>query len=129
MHTLFECREPTKAAKAAKVMTSMGNQGRATEGARLTNEWIQAGIIGEVSEVHVWSDRAGKLWKQGISAVRSTRTACAWPSIDMGRRESESHKQSRCESVHPHHPHAGYIGLQDHGSDAWYRNIKLLQLK
>ena len=66
-HTLFECRQLTKAAIAAKVMTSMGNQGHATEGARLTNEWIQAGVIGEVREVHVWSDRAGKLWKQGIS--------------------------------------------------------------
>jgi hypothetical protein len=44
----------------------MGNQGHASEGSRLTNEWIQAGIIGDVSEVHVWSDRAGKLWKQGI---------------------------------------------------------------
>ena len=65
-HTLFECRELTKAAKTAKVMTSMGNHGHATAGARLTNEWIQAGIIGEVREVHVWSDRAGKLWKQGI---------------------------------------------------------------
>ncbi len=65
-HTLHECRELTKAAKAAAVMTSMGNQGHATEGARLTNEWIQAGVIGNVTEVHVWSDRAGKLWKQGI---------------------------------------------------------------
>ncbi|HUQ69254.1 MAG TPA: Gfo/Idh/MocA family oxidoreductase, partial [Planctomycetaceae bacterium] len=65
-HTLHECRELTKAAKAAGVMTSMGNQGHATEGARLTNEWIQAGVIGEVREVHVWSDRAGRLWKQGI---------------------------------------------------------------
>jgi predicted dehydrogenase len=66
-HTLHECRELTKAAAAAKVvLTSMGNQGHATEGARLTNEWIQAGVIGEVREVHVWSDRAGRLWKQGI---------------------------------------------------------------
>jgi len=65
-HTLHECRELTKAAKAAGVMTQMGNQGHATEGARLTNEWIQAGVIGEVREVHVWSDRAGRLWKQGI---------------------------------------------------------------
>lgn len=65
-HTLHECRELTKAAKAAGVMTQMGNQGHATEGARLTNEWIQAGLIGEVREVHVWSDRAGRLWKQGI---------------------------------------------------------------
>jgi predicted dehydrogenase len=62
-HTLLECRELTKAAHAAGVATQMGNQGHASEGSRLTNEWIQAGIIGEVREVHVWSDRAGLLWK------------------------------------------------------------------
>lgn len=71
-HTLFECRELTKAAKAAKVMTSMGNQGHASEGSRLTNEWIQSGLIGDVREVHVWSDRAGKLWKQGIGRPTET---------------------------------------------------------
>ncbi len=65
-HTLLECRTVTEAARKAGVATQMGNQGHATEGARLTNEWIQAGIIGEVREVHCWSDRAGKLWKQGI---------------------------------------------------------------
>ena len=66
-HTLRECRELTEAARAADVATQMGNQGHATEGARLTNEWLQAGIIGEVREVHAWSDRAGLLWKQGIA--------------------------------------------------------------
>jgi predicted dehydrogenase len=71
-HTLHECREVTKAARAAGVVTSMGNQGHATEGARLTNEWIQAGVIGEVREVHVWSDRAGRLWKQGIPRPTDT---------------------------------------------------------
>ena len=65
-HTLHECRELTKAARAAGVATQMGNQGHASEGSRLTNEWIQAGVIGDVREVHVWSDRAGLLWKQGI---------------------------------------------------------------
>jgi predicted dehydrogenase len=71
-HTLFECRELTRAARRAGVATQMGNQGHATEGARLTNEWIQAGVIGEVREVHVWSDRAGRLWKQGIGRPRET---------------------------------------------------------
>lgn len=65
-HTLRECRELTNAARSAGVATSMGNQGHASEGARLTNEWIQAGIIGDVREVHVWSDRAGRLWKQYV---------------------------------------------------------------
>lgn len=71
-HTLHECRELTKAAKKAGVVTSMGNQGHASEGSRLTNEWIQAGLIGEVREVHVWSDRAGRLWKQGIGRPTET---------------------------------------------------------
>jgi len=71
-HTLHECRELTKAAKAAGVATQMGNQGHATEGSRLTNEWIQAGVIGEVREVHVWSDRPGNLWKQGIGRPHDT---------------------------------------------------------
>ncbi len=71
-HTLRECRDLTKAAHEAGVATQMGNQGHATEGARLTNEWIRAGIIGEVREVHVWSDRAGLLWKQGIGRPKDT---------------------------------------------------------
>ena len=71
-HTLYECRELAKAAQLAGVMTQMGNQGHATEGARLTNEWIQAGVIGEVREVHAWSDRAGRLWKQGIGRPAET---------------------------------------------------------
>jgi predicted dehydrogenase len=81
-HTLYECRELTKAARAAKVATSMGNQGHASEGSRLTNEWIGAGIIGEVREVHVWSDRAGRLWKQGIG--RPIDTPATPKTLDWG---------------------------------------------
>ena len=71
-HTIEECVELTKAARAAGVATQMGNQGHASEGSRLTNEWIQAGVIGDVREVHVWSDRAGRLWKQGIGRPNDT---------------------------------------------------------
>ncbi len=31
--------------------------------------------------------------------------------------------------AYKNHPRIGYIGLQDHGSDCWYRNIKLKTLK
>jgi predicted dehydrogenase len=82
-HSLYECRELTKAAHAAGVATQMGNQGHATEGARLTNEWIQAGVIGEVREVHVWSDRAGMMWKQGIG--RPTDTPAIPVTLDWNR--------------------------------------------
>jgi predicted dehydrogenase len=33
----------------------MGNQGRATEGIRLMKEWTDAGVLGDVREVHAWS--------------------------------------------------------------------------
>jgi predicted dehydrogenase len=81
--TLHECREVTKAARAAGVVTQMGNQGHATEGARLTNEWLRAGVIGPVREVHVWSDRAGRLWKQGIPRPTATPPVPATLSWDL----------------------------------------------
>ncbi|HYF35340.1 MAG TPA: Gfo/Idh/MocA family oxidoreductase, partial [Prosthecobacter sp.] len=56
-HTIAEARAMRDVAKETGLVTQMGNQGHASEGIRLTREWIQAGIIGKVSEVHVWSDR------------------------------------------------------------------------
>ena len=49
---------------------------------RLTNEWIQAGVIGEVREVHVWSDRAGRLWKQGIGRPTETPPVPSHPGLE-----------------------------------------------
>ena len=46
----------------------MGNQGHAGEGARLINEWIWDGAIGDVREVHVWTNRP--IWPQGIDAPK-----------------------------------------------------------
>jgi predicted dehydrogenase len=42
----------------------MGNQGHANEGTRLTKEWIDAGVIGTVREVHFWTNRP--IWPQGV---------------------------------------------------------------
>ena len=49
-----------------KLVTQMGNQGHSSEGARLINEWIQAGLIGPVHEVHVWTNRPIVFWPQGL---------------------------------------------------------------
>ncbi len=54
------------ALKNPKVITQMGNQGHSSADARLINEWIQAGIIGPVHEVHVWTNRPIVYWPQGI---------------------------------------------------------------
>ncbi len=63
-HTVAEARELTLAARKHKVVTQMGNQGHAGEGIRLAKEWVQAGVIGDVREVHVWTNRP--IWPQGI---------------------------------------------------------------
>lgn len=63
-HSIEEARVMTKVAKETGLVTQMGNNGHAGEGLRLTREWIQAGAIGTVREVHGWSDRPGKWWKQ-----------------------------------------------------------------
>jgi predicted dehydrogenase len=76
--TVFEAREVAKTARKAKVATQMGNQGMAFEGNRLINEWLWDGAIGQVREVHVWSDRPthqGKVplwWAQGIERPKDT---------------------------------------------------------
>ena len=67
-HTIKEARLLAKAAKEAKVVTQMGNQGHAGEGARLICEWIWDGAIGDVHEVHCWTNRP--IWPQGIDAPK-----------------------------------------------------------
>jgi len=56
-HTIGEARLLKAAAAKAGVVTQMGNQGHAFEGARLVKEWIDAGLIGMVREVLTWTDR------------------------------------------------------------------------
>lgn len=63
-HVIGEARELKKAAAKAGVVTQMGNQGHANEGTRLVKEWIEAGVIGDVREVHCWTDRP--IWPQGM---------------------------------------------------------------
>ena len=46
----------------------MGNQGHAGEGIRVIKEWIQDGAIGQVREVHVWTDRPGGRWYTAAAA-------------------------------------------------------------
>lgn len=63
-HTIEEARVMTRLARETGLVTQMGNNGHAGEGLRLTREWIQAGAVGTVHEVHGWSDRPGRWWKQ-----------------------------------------------------------------
>ena len=58
-HSIEEARVMTAFAKEKGLVTQMGQNGHATEGIRQTKEWIEAGAIGNVKEVHAWTDRPG----------------------------------------------------------------------
>src|SRR5436190_4195550 len=64
--TIYEARQIAKTAAEMKVATQMGTQGHAFEGTRQAVEVIRSGAIGDVTQVHVWSDRPGSWWRQGI---------------------------------------------------------------
>jgi predicted dehydrogenase len=57
-HNIREARLVSRIAKETGVATQMGNQGRSSEGHRLTVEWLKDGAIGAVREVHAWSGNA-----------------------------------------------------------------------
>ncbi len=62
-NTIDEVRRLHAAAKTAGVVTQMGNQGRTSEGHRLAKEWIEQGVIGQLQEVRLWTNRP--IWPQG----------------------------------------------------------------
>lgn len=56
-HNIWQARTLQAAAKKFNVQTVMGNQGHNFEGMRLIKDWIDAGLAGEVREVHAWTNR------------------------------------------------------------------------
>jgi predicted dehydrogenase len=63
-HTVWEARQLAEKYKTYKAATQMGNQGHANEGCRVTYEWVRQGAIGDIKEVHTFTDRP--IWPQGI---------------------------------------------------------------
>jgi predicted dehydrogenase len=63
-HSVYEARKLRELASEMGVATQMGNQGNSDEGIRQTCEWIWNGEIGEVREVHAWTNRP--IWPQGL---------------------------------------------------------------
>ena len=71
-HDVYEARVMRETAAKQKVATQMGTQGTASDGLRRAVEIVQAGVIGPVKEVHVWTNRPGNYWKQGIPRPQET---------------------------------------------------------
>ncbi len=69
-HSVYESRYLTELARETGVVTQMGNQGNSGEGIRKVCEWIWDGAIGEVKEVHCWTNRP--IWPQGLERPGET---------------------------------------------------------
>jgi predicted dehydrogenase len=63
-HSIYESRLLTQLAAKYRVATQMGNQGNSGEDVKELCEWIWNGEIGEVREVHAWTNRP--IWPQGL---------------------------------------------------------------
>ena len=64
VRTFFEAERFRKVAEACGVVTQMGNNGNGTDGQRRNIEILQSGILGDISEIHVTTDRP--IWPQAI---------------------------------------------------------------
>ena len=63
VHTLGELSYFEKTARENRVIVQMANQGSSFDSMRRCTEVIQSGILGDVKEVHVWTNRP--VWPQG----------------------------------------------------------------
>jgi predicted dehydrogenase len=61
-----EARRLSKRGRETKVATQMGNQGHSLDDARTAVEYVWSGALGEVREIHVWTDRPVGFWPQGV---------------------------------------------------------------
>lgn len=67
---IYEARVMRQIAMEKKLATQMGNQGTAAGGFRQGVEVIRSGVLGKVTEVHVWTNRP--IWPQGMDRPKDT---------------------------------------------------------
>jgi len=87
-HNVREARLVAQVAKETGLATQMGNQGHSGDGIRQTCEWLWAGVIGEVREVHAWTSasRWSKKYTHGRPESESVPKGTNW-DLWLGPRE------------------------------------------
>lgn len=97
VNTIWEGRELHKAAKKKGVITQMGNQGHTFEETRVVKEWLQAGVVGKVKEIRVWTNRP--VWPQGREVSWKPGEKPAQLDWDMWLAATPDHPYS--PEIHP----------------------------
>ena len=70
-HDVYEAHLMRTDAKKFGVCTQMGNQGSAANGLRRAVELVQSGILGEIKDVHVWTNRP--VWPQAPGITKQPK--------------------------------------------------------
>jgi predicted dehydrogenase len=65
-HNVWEIRQVAKVAKETGVATQMGNHGHSKNAVRDCAEWIAAGAIGQIKEVHAWTGTGRWVNRRGL---------------------------------------------------------------
>ena len=79
-HTVAEARLMRETARQFGVVTQMGNQGTAADGFRAGVELLAAQPVGLIREVHAWTNRPFKYWKQAPDIVARPQERPAVPA-------------------------------------------------
>ncbi len=99
VNRIWEANQLHLAAQKKGVKTNMGNQGHTGEQIRQLKEWMQAGIVGNVKEIHVWTNRP--IWPQGSEAKNSYKTGEVPPNLNWTNWLAAQPDQPFIEGVHP----------------------------
>ena len=113
-NSVWEARQVARVAAETGVATQMGNQGRSSEGHRLTAEWIADGAIGAVREVHAWNRSPasfGVIWRPEVrpSGTHEVPAGLDW-DLWLGPRAQRP--------WHPAYAPATWRGFWDFGGGA-----------
>lgn len=95
-HSVEEARVLAMLAERHGVVTQMGNQGTAHDGFRQAVEVVRSGAIGDVREVHVWTNRP--VWPQGIerpAEVQPIPTTLRW-DLWLGPAKHRPYHEAYC---------------------------------
>jgi predicted dehydrogenase len=87
--SVHEARYLAKKAADKKVVSQMGNQGHSNDGARRGQDYLTSGVLGEIREVHVWTNRPLGYWPQGVprpSALNVDPATLNWRSDALDKR-------------------------------------------
>ncbi len=113
-HDVYEAHLMREEARKNKVCTQMGNQGTAENGLRRAAEMVRGGELGDVTEVHVWTNRP--IWPQApqVTDKKPPQTADVPKGVDWEAFLGVAPERHYAKNIHPF----SWRGYWDYGTGA-----------